>query len=557
MNPMKKVKAFLLGILMLLLNISIWGIQTKAADQDKRVLFIGSYSYAVLATQEQIEGIKIGLNSDIIIDYEFMDSGIVYDDKSIEMFYEQIKYKLENTKPYDVVILGDDAAFSFGIEYRDELFKDTPILYLGVNDESFAKEVSLDPMITGIIERFSYNKNIDLGLKLFPNAEKVYAIIDNSVTGCIERENYYSISDSYPDLDFEEINPSTLTSTQFKIALQKIEKDSIVLYISSTQDASGKKYTDEEAINVITNYTPVPVFRMVDVGIGMGLLGGYAVSMAESGRLIGQMASAIINGRDPASIHTMHESVNFYYMDLELIKKFGLSKKGLPGNTIYINAPVSFYERNKEALIPAYIVGGFMIIIICIFLYDNLRRRKLQREFMKTKDMLERASEHDFLTDLPNRSKFMLDLNKMITDGRACTVFMMDIDDFKSINDTYGHSAGDEALVELATRLKSIQSQILTPYRLAGDEFIMILESSQGRIVEKTAYQCRELFVKPFKISKQNMKVCGSIGIASFPHDASDAEQVVICADKAMYAVKKSGKNDYAFYNPDEDTKKG
>lgn len=78
---------------------------------------------------------------------------------------------------------------------------------------------------------------------------------------------------------------------------------------------------------------------------------------------------------------------------------------------------------------------------------------------------MEAAAQHDFLTGLPNRSKFMKDLEQMIDAKVPCTVMMLDIDNFKKINDTYGHTAGDEALQQVANRLKEMQSQILTSYR--------------------------------------------------------------------------------------------
>ncbi len=93
----------------------------------------------------------------------------------------------------------------------------------------------------------------------------------------------------------------------------------------------------------------------------------------------------------------------------------------------------------------------------------------------------------------------------------------------------------------------------MTSYRFARDEFITILQSSQGKIVEKTAYQMRQVFSKPFILCGEKSKICGSIGIASYPKDAEDLEQLIVCADDAMYQVKKSGKNDFAFYKKKDD----
>ena len=145
----------------------------------------------------------------------------------------------------------------------------------------------------------------------------------------------------------------------------------------------------------------------------------------------------------------------------------------------------------------------------------------------------------------------MEDLESTIAEKIPCTIMMIDIDEFKKINDTYGHTAGDIALKEVAARLKKLESQILTPYRFAGDEFIIIIKSAQSKIVDKTAFQCKELFGIPFIFGGGERKVYGSIGIASYPKDAEDAEHLIICADHAMYRIKRSGKNNFAYYESD------
>lgn len=169
-------------------------------------------------------------------------------------------------------------------------------------------------------------------------------------------------------------------------------------------------------------------------------------------------------------------------------------------------------------------------------------------ELEDSRKIMETASQHDFLTGLPNRRKFMSDLTVLIESKIPCTVIMLDIDDFKTINDVLGHTAGDEALQQVAGRMKEIGTELMTSYRFAGDEFIAILRSEQSKIIEKTAYQFRQIFAKPFKLTGNTHKICGSIGIASYPKDADDLEQLIVCADDAMYQVKKNGKNDFAIY---------
>lgn len=545
----KKRTLCLLSIFMCLLLLFQAMLTVRAEEkEDKRVLFISSYSYAWDTVQLQIEGIKAGLGDGVTLDYEFMDTKRVNDETAEKLFFEGLSYRLSKVAPYDVVILGDDAALIFAAKYQEELFAGIPLVFEGVNDEELAGKLAKDPLITGVLEKLSVDKNIELGLRLNTDAKKVVAILDNSITGEVERKRFYKSAESYPELTFTEINASELTSTQLRRELKKVSDDSILIYVVMTEDASGKQYTNKESIRLISDNAAVPALRMVEGGIGEGLLGGNVVSMYKSGEIAANIAVSIAGGRDSGQINVM-DSPNIYCVDQLVMNKFGLDMSLLPEETQIINEQKNFFERNQEAMVPGAMLIIFLIIVILWVCIDNFRRRRLMKELEEAREIMESASQHDFLTGIPNRSKFMEDLETTIASGKPCTIMMIDIDDFKHINDNYGHTAGDDALRELAHRLKQMQSQILTPYRFAGDEFILLIRSEQKKIVEKTAYECRNLFSKSFVLAGTEMKVCGSIGISSYPRDAQDAEQLIINADDAMYEVKKSGKNNFAFYH--------
>ena len=545
----KKRTLCLLSIFMCLLLLFQAMLTVRAEEkEDKRVLFISSYSYAWDTVQLQIEGIKAGLGDGVTLDYEFMDTKRVNDETAEKLFFEGLSYRLSKVAPYDVVILGDDAALIFAAKYQEELFAGIPLVFEGVNDEELAGELAKDPLITGVLEKLSVDKNIELGLRLNTDAKKVVAILDNSITGEVERKRFYKSAESYPELTFTEINASELTSTQLRRELKKVSDDSILIYVVMTEDASGKQYTNKESIRLISDNAAVPALRMVEGGIGEGLLGGNVVSMYKSGEIAANIAVSIAGGRDSGQINVM-DSPNIYCVDQLVMNKFGLDMSLLPEETQIINEQKNFFERNQEAMVPSAMLIIFLIIVILWVCIDNFRSRRLMKELEEAREIMESASQHDFLTGIPNRSKFMEDLETTIASGKPCTIMMLDIDDFKHINDNYGHTAGDDALRELAHRVKQMQSQILTPYRFAGDEFILLIRSEQKKIVEKTAYECRNLFSKSFVLAGTEMKVCGSIGISSYPRDAQDAEQLIINADDAMYEVKKSGKNNFAFYH--------
>ena len=539
------------GILLFFLVVLLCGNHgffVQAGSEEGRVLFISSYSFAWTQTQLQMSGIRAGLGEDVILDYEFMDTKRVDDDRALKLFYEGLSYRLSQVEAYDAVILGDDAALKFSLQYQEELFAGIPMFFEGVSGEDLIAAAEENPLITGVVETLPLEENIELGLKITPDAKKVIAILDDSITGEAERKRFYRYAEKYPELEFGEINTSQLKTFSLRYELSSLPEDTILIYIVMTEDADGRLYTNRQSVQLIGECAGVPTLRMVEGEVGQGVLGGCAVSMYKSGELAARMAMDVMSGTPVESIEIVWESPEIYCIDAAVMEEFDISLSVLPEGTELVNRKNNFFERNREALLPGGLIVAGLVLVIIWFVVDNNKRRTLLKELEEARKIMETASQHDFLTGIPNRNKFMSDLNRLVEKKVPCTVIMIDIDDFKVINDTLGHTAGDEALTQVAARLREIESQILTPYRFAGDEFILILQSSQGKIVEKTAYQCRQVFTSPFVLSGGETKVCGSIGIASYPKDTEDVEQLIICADNAMYHVKRSGKNDFAYY---------
>ena len=108
--------------------IAISADASQATHDGGRVLFISSYSYAWNTVQMQIEGIEDGLGENIVLDYEFMNTKRLDTAESRQLFYDRLEYMFSVLEPYDVIILGDDAALQFALEHRDTLFKDIPMV---------------------------------------------------------------------------------------------------------------------------------------------------------------------------------------------------------------------------------------------------------------------------------------------------------------------------------------------------------------------------------------------------------------------------------------------
>jgi diguanylate cyclase (GGDEF)-like protein/PAS domain S-box-containing protein len=175
------------------------------------------------------------------------------------------------------------------------------------------------------------------------------------------------------------------------------------------------------------------------------------------------------------------------------------------------------------------------------------------------KDMeleLHQLAFYDKLTGLPNRRMFMDYLQNIIKQSerhqKCFALFFMDLDNFKNINDSMGHEAGDQLLVQTAQKLKEIFRGVDLVTRLGGDEFTIIIEyvKSPGHIDigNLAAKAVKLLSSQPVILNGRPLTISTSLGIAKYPENGLDSETLVKNADTAMYAAKKSGKNNYVFY---------
>ncbi|OWW21151.1 PAS domain S-box protein [Noviherbaspirillum denitrificans] len=177
----------------------------------------------------------------------------------------------------------------------------------------------------------------------------------------------------------------------------------------------------------------------------------------------------------------------------------------------------------------------------------------------ETEEKLTRLAYQDALTGLPNRLLYNDRLSQALAYARRHALrgalLMLDLDRFKLVNDTLGHSAGDELLQAIAARLNTSGRAENTIARLGGDEFAIILpQVAEPADAALMAEKVVHLVSQPMKIAGQEITISASVGIAIFPDDAEDAETLAKVADTAMYGAKNKGRNAYEFYRPEMTT---
>lgn len=160
---------------------------------------------------------------------------------------------------------------------------------------------------------------------------------------------------------------------------------------------------------------------------------------------------------------------------------------------------------------------------------------------------------HDALTDLPNRVRLVDEANRILEeaadDKSLCACLFLDLDHFKSINDTLGHNIGDQLLVEVANRLKNCLNEKDVAARLGGDEFVVLLNKYPNRdSMRDMAESIRSALSDPISCSGHELRTTPSIGLALFPDDGDTIDTLMMHADMAMYAAKDHGRNRIRFF---------
>lgn len=683
-------------------------LTTHSFSDLKKVLYISSYSESFDSVPLQIKGIKEAFFADEIqLDIEYMDTKRFPVEENIQLFYDLIKYKLAHGPSYDGIILGDDSALQFAMDYQEELFGDIPMVYLAINDYNRAVKAEKYENMTGIYEHLSLKENIDLALTLNPHASKIIGIIDSTYTGIGDLNQFLEYEKDYPNLDFEYIDSSNYNFKEMADIIGKIKEDTLLFYLSMYSDKDGTYITIDSAAKFFLENSKVPVYRASIGGVGKGILGGKMLLYDEMGEIAGGMLLEVFNGKPIDTIPMVTETPSNYILDYELLKRYDIDLKLLPEGTTFVNKKVSFYEENKELAQWIIAIMSILLFFSILLALDNVQRRKIEKALEQSKERLEHANEelvvaeeemrqqydviqehseeikilndkyiiamksvdgivwevntetrtvfmseniknlslgsiketedvsklmhilfekqerkrlireyiqyrngekenidiqlkfkthndevkwvlvrgggikdskgkevmlcgilvdvtksverdlhikhfarHDYLTDLPNRLSLTEKLHEEVSAGHPTTVLMLDLDNFKDINDIMGHGYGDYLLKEVSKRFRQITSDKMSVYRFGGDEFLILIPRETDMEKIRSFIEKIELvFRNPFILDLREYKVEFSMGIARYPIDSKNVEELFMNADTAMYKVKSSGKNGYLFYD--------
>ena len=380
--------------------------KTPTAEDPFHILYISSYSYSWGTVPLQIRGIERAFEGvEYVVNYEFMDTKNTEYSEGYQEFYDFLNYKMKNRYPYDGIIVGDDAALNFAVLYKDTLFKEIPITFLGIDHVANAEKAAESPWITGVVEQVDYQKSVELAHRLMPNATRITFILDNKENGLgiarqLEQQSVY-----FSDYDVHYLNSSEYTKQELCDKLSSFSDGDIVFMISMGQQKNGIPLMENERYQMGRKYSKVPLLRATPAGVGNGALGGYVVDFEESGYIAGEMLEDMMESPSGEKPPLRYDTPGMYYIDYAVMKQFNLKLSALPKDVTMINEPDSFFRIYANQIIIATLSLLLMVMIAFVIIMrragkivENKNQELLTANHAKT-DFLSRMS-HDIRTPM-------------------------------------------------------------------------------------------------------------------------------------------------------------
>ncbi len=356
------------------------------AAHEPRVLLLSSYHPGFPSFFAQVDGLRQALaGRGVELDVEFMDSKRFYDPANFDNFTRMLTYKLDRTPAYDVLVVADDNALVYAVERRDTLFKDVPIVFMAVNNETYAMEQARALGLTGVIEAPSMAETVDLMRRLKPELRQVVVVADATPTGRADLQRFRAVMGARGDEGYTVLDLGDMTWAELPAALLAVDPSDAILLLAAYRDRAGKTLDFAESLEIMTNNARCPIFHLWEHGIGQGTLGGKVISFGEQGRLAGELALKILDGAAPESLPVVSGgSANLFVFDWPTLKRFGIDESLLPEGSVVRNHVPSFFSVHRTILVEAGALVLLLVAIISYLLRLNRDRTEAQRQAMES-----------------------------------------------------------------------------------------------------------------------------------------------------------------------------
>ena len=371
---------------LLIQTTSVFALNNE--EKKLEILFISSFDPNFISIEDQLNGLKKELNNNAHIMIEYMNSKTFDSTENEETFHNLLKYSLENYDKIDAVIAGDDDATEFCIKYRDDLFKDIPISFLGVQDFDRLNRALECELVSGVSEVESIRANIELIKTLHPNVDTITFIDTYGILTCEE------IVADYPDINFQWILTEDKTLSEVQSILSNLSSNNAIiqLYINKFKDIDT---FDRNTINktIAESCVASPIYSILNYDVGQGSIGGKVINHFIQGQKAGSIALNLLNGYDTKELFIADDEANQYFFDYKALKKFNIKTSDLPEGSIIINHPMKFINEYKNILIASLLLLIGLLSMILVLLWYIVYKKRYEKAILNAMHNAEEASK--------------------------------------------------------------------------------------------------------------------------------------------------------------------
>lgn len=500
------------------------------------VLAIHSYHQEYPWTSSQYEAFKHQIKNNLP-EYSVNFSTEYLDTKKIapsmgyqENFLDYLDSKYSDHLP-DLIYVTDDNALTF-IHFSEKLLNwNVPIVFSGINNTTIPKLTTNTPL-NGVLEYKDIISTISLAKTLTENTSKIIFVGDGGTTDLAIKKVLHR--GEYNKDGYEIIH---LNFTNIDILINKLKtigKATIILTtIGRFRDSQNILLNLQKSIKAITD-TGKKVIIMEDAYLFPGVLGGFVTSGRKQGESAANIASRMIRGEKTVPIN--NQSSSEFVLSWPEINRFKLKLKGtLLEKAKIINLPPTLIEKYPELSkwLP-WFVSVLIIIIFVFILYTRRKNIQLKEQYT------------DSVTGLPNRVKLLNDINKATT---PCLI-VIDINNFKSINNLYGLKVGDILLNDFAKKVHKYLNEEYPVYRAGGNQLAIL--SDKGSLNKEPDKHIKELLKNiqnnSYRIGDVDINLTLTAGVSR-----NENEFLIPRAEQALQKAKESNKDYILFEGTEED----
>lgn len=358
-----------------------------AQDRIPEVLVLHSFRTTLPVNTQWYNGIVKGLEAGspqrIHIDVEAPDFSRFVDSAYLNEIVEFYRQKYRDNQP-DLIIPTFTPALGFLLEYGEDLFPGVPIVFCAPDSE-FVRTRELPPHITGITSTLAFSGTIELAIQLRPGTELLAVVVGS---GVVDRQfEVYARQALAPlENDIEITWLRGLPIDELHDAIGKLPRHSVLLYLSQTEDRTGRSQVPINVLRQISKTSPAPIFGLYETLVGHGIVGGRMARIQDYGIAAGQIGLQILNGTSPVEIPIVYWQKEQSIVDGQELLRWNIDESLLPMNNLILNREPTIWVQYRSELAVIASVLTLQALLIFGLLINRTRLKRARNDLQDESD---------------------------------------------------------------------------------------------------------------------------------------------------------------------------